>query len=109
MRAGNWHPITWLSHMLDCRIYGLNAAGHHITSLVIHALNVLLLFLLLVNMTGFVWRSAFVAALFAIHPLHVESVVWIAERKDVLSTFSECLQHGRILDIPELQESELTF
>ncbi|MDI6828767.1 MAG: tetratricopeptide repeat protein [Armatimonadota bacterium] len=87
MRAGNWHPLTWLSHMLDCRIYGLNAAGHHITSLVIHALNVLFLFLLLVNMTGFVWRSAFVAALFAIHPLHVESVVWIAERKDVLSTF----------------------
>lgn len=86
IRAGNWHPLTWISHMLDCQVYGLNPAGHHFTNLVIHTANVLLLFLLLFKITGFLWRSAFVAALFAVHPLHVESVAWIAERKDVLST-----------------------
>jgi tetratricopeptide (TPR) repeat protein len=84
--AANWHPLTWLSHMLDVRLFGLDAEGHHLTSLLLHAVNVLLLFLLLVRMTGALWRPAFVAALFAIHPLHVESVAWIAERKDVLST-----------------------
>jgi len=83
--SGNWHPITWLSHMLDCEIYGLNPLGHHITNLLIHIVNTLLLFLLLSRMTGTVWRSAFVAAAFALHPLHVESVAWIAERKDMLS------------------------
>ncbi|MDO8587792.1 MAG: tetratricopeptide repeat protein [Armatimonadota bacterium] len=84
-RAGNWHPLTWLSHMLDYRIFELNPGGHHTTSLIIHTLNAVLLFLLLSRITGFVWRSGFVAALFAIHPLHVESVAWISERKDVLS------------------------
>jgi tetratricopeptide (TPR) repeat protein len=83
----NWHPLTWLSHMLDCEIYGLNAGRHHLTNLILHAANTLLLFLLLKRMTGACWRSAFVAALFALHPLHVESVAWVAERKDVLSTF----------------------
>jgi tetratricopeptide (TPR) repeat protein len=83
--AANWHPITWLSHMLDCEIYGLNPLGHHITSLLIHIANSLLLFLLLSKMTGSVWPSAFVAAAFALHPVHVESVAWVAERKDVLS------------------------
>jgi Tfp pilus assembly protein PilF len=81
----NWHPITWLSHMLDCEIYGLNPLGHHITNLLIHIANTLLLFLLLSKMTNAVWRSAFVAAAFALHPIHVESVAWAAERKDVLS------------------------
>ena len=85
--ASNWHPITWLSHMLDCQLYGLHPWGHHLTSLLFHIANTLLLFLVLAQMTGALWRSAFVAALFALHPLHVESVAWAAERKDVLSTF----------------------
>jgi tetratricopeptide (TPR) repeat protein len=85
--ASNWHPVTWLSHMLDVELFGLDSGKHHATSLLLHAANVVLLFLLFVRMTGAVWRSALVAALFAVHPLHVESVAWIAERKDVLSTF----------------------
>jgi len=85
--AGNWHPLTWISHMLDCHLYGLNPGGHHWNSLVLHAGNTLLLFLLLRKATGALWRSLLVAALFALHPLHVESVVWASERKDVLSTF----------------------
>ena len=85
--AGNWHPLTWLSHMLDCELYGLNPMGHHWTSLQIHLTNTLLLFFILQYMTGALWQSAFVAALFALHPLHVESVAWVSERKDVLSTF----------------------
>ena len=84
---GNWHPVTWISHMLDCQIYGLNAGGHHLTNLLFHIADTLLLFLLLRGLTGAIWRSAFAAALFAWHPLHVESVAWVAERKDVLSTF----------------------
>jgi protein O-mannosyl-transferase len=87
MHATNWHPLTWLSHMIDCRLYGLDPRGHHLTSVGIHVANTLLLFLLFDRMTGATWRSAFVAALFALHPLHVESVAWIAERKDVLSAF----------------------
>jgi len=85
--AGNWHPLTWLSHMLDGQLYGIDPRGHHFSSLAIHTANVLLLFLLLTRMTGAVGRSGFVAALFALHPLHVESVAWVAERKDVLSAF----------------------
>ena len=84
--AANWHPLTWLSHMLDCQLYGLNPRGHHFTSIFIHIANTVLLFLLFSRMTGALWRSACVAALFALHPLHVESVAWVAERKDVLST-----------------------
>jgi protein O-mannosyl-transferase len=82
----NWHPLTWLSHALDCQVYGLNPRGHHLTSLFLHTLNVLLLFLLLLKATGCRWRSLLVAALFALHPFNVESVAWIAERKNVLST-----------------------
>jgi tetratricopeptide (TPR) repeat protein len=85
--AANWHPLSWLSHMLDCQLYGLRPAGHHLTSLLFHTANTLLLFGLLKYLTGAFWRSAFVAALFALHPLHVESVAWVSERKDVLSTF----------------------
>ena len=85
--AANWHPLTWLSHMLDCQLYGLNPGGHHSTNLIFHVVNTLLLFLWLNQLTGALWRSAMVAALFAWHPLHVESVAWAAERKDVLSTF----------------------
>jgi tetratricopeptide (TPR) repeat protein len=83
--ARNWHPLTTLTHMLDCQLYGLNAGGHHLTNVILHTISVLLLFLVLKQMAGALWQSAFVAVLFAIHPLHVESVAWIAERKDVLS------------------------
>ena len=81
----NWHPLTVMSHMLDCQFYGLHAGGHHLTNLLLHAATAILLFLVLRQMTGALWRSAFVAAVFAIHPLRVESVAWVAERKDVLS------------------------
>jgi protein O-mannosyl-transferase len=84
---GNWAPLTLLSHMLDVQLFGLTPAGHHATNLVLHTLNVLLLFLVLKQMTGRIWPGAIVAALFAIHPAHVESVAWVSERKDVLSTF----------------------
>ncbi len=84
--AAFWHPLTSLSHMLDCELFGLNPQGHHITSLLLHIANTLLLFWVLKNMTGVIWPSAFVAAAFALHPLHVESVAWVSERKDVLST-----------------------
>ena len=84
--AANYHPLTWLSHMLDVELFGLNPRGHHLTNVFFHLLNTLLLFLALQRMTGALWRSGFVAALFALHPLHVESVAWVAERKDVLST-----------------------
>jgi protein O-mannosyl-transferase len=84
--AANWHPLTWLSHMLDYQFYGLNPSGHHLTNLFIHLVSVGLLFWVLHFMTRALWRSALVAALFAIHPLNVESVAWIAERKNVLST-----------------------
>jgi protein O-mannosyl-transferase len=82
---GHWHPLTWLTHMADCQAYGLWAGGHHLTNVALHAVTSVLLFLILRSMTGKLWRSAFVAAVFAIHPLRVESVAWIAERKDVLS------------------------
>lgn len=82
----NWHPLTWLSLILDYNLYGSNAGGYHVTNLLFHLLNTLLLFFLLSRMTGTLYRSAFVAALFALHPLHVESVAWVSERKDVLST-----------------------
>ena len=85
--ASNWHPLTWLSHMVDVEVFGLNPRGHHLTNVFIHILSTLLLFLLLDQITGAPWRSLFVAALFALHPLHVESVAWVAERKDVLSSF----------------------
>src|SRR5437867_7197253 len=86
MHAANWHPLTWLSLMLDATIGGVRPTVYHITNLLLHLANTLLLFTLLRKMTGLVWRSGFVAALFAVHPLHVESVAWVAERKDVLST-----------------------
>jgi protein O-mannosyl-transferase len=85
--ASNWHPVTWLSHMLDCQLFGMNPGAHHLMNVLLHCANTVLLFLLLFQMTAAVWPATFVAALFAWHPLHVESVAWIAERKDVLSTF----------------------
>ncbi len=86
LHAGNWHPLTWLSHILDYEMFGLKPGMHHLTNLIFHIANTLLIFLVFGKMTGALWRSAFVAVLFALHPLHVESVAWIAERKDVLST-----------------------
>jgi protein O-mannosyl-transferase len=83
----NWHPLTWLSHMLDVQFFGVTAGAHHVTNVALHILNTLVLFGLLRRMTAALWPSAIVAALFAVHPLHVESVAWISERKDVLSTF----------------------
>ena len=85
--AGNWHPLTWLSHQLDCQLFGLNVGAHHFINALFHAANAVLLFRLWLRLTNALWPAAFVAALFAWHPLHVESVAWISERKDVLSTF----------------------
>ena len=87
VRNGNWHPLTWLSHALDCQLFGLNAVGHHYTSLLFHAANAVLLFLLLWRATKRIWPSLLVGALFALHPLNVESVAWASERKNVLSMF----------------------
>ena len=83
----NWHPLTTISHMLDCQLYGLKAGGHHFTNVLLHTVAAILLFLALWQMTDAIWRSAFVAAVFTIHPLRVESVAWIAERKNVLAMF----------------------
>jgi tetratricopeptide (TPR) repeat protein len=85
VHAANWHPLTTISHMLDCQFYGLQSWGHHLTNILLHIAAVILLFLALWRLTGNLWASAFVAALFAIHPLRVESVAWVAERKDVIS------------------------
>jgi protein O-mannosyl-transferase len=82
----NWHPLTWLSHMADVQLFGTNPAGHHATSFFLHLINVLLLFWVLCRMSGLIWRGAFVSAVFAVHPLNVESVAWVSERKNVLST-----------------------
>ena len=106
--SGNWHPLTWLSHMLDCQLYGLEPAGHHLTSLLFHALNTMLLYILLRRLTGAVWRSAFVAALFALHPLHVESVAWVSERKDVLSAcffFLTLWAYARFVEVQSLKSN----
>ena len=85
--AANWHPLTWLSHMADVQLYGMNPRGHHLTNVAFHTVSALLLLLFLLRSTGSLWQSSFVAAMFALHPLHVESVAWVAERKDVLSAF----------------------
>jgi Tfp pilus assembly protein PilF len=87
LHSSNWHPLTWLSHMLDVHLFGLKPGRHHMTSVFFHVVNSLLLFFVLKRMSTDRWQSAFVAALFALHPLHVESVAWVSERKDVLSTF----------------------
>ncbi len=88
---GNWHPLTWISHMADCQLFGLNSGPHHLVNVVLHAVNVLLLFWLLQRATGAVWRSFLVAALFAAHPLNVETVAWVAQRKSLLCTFFSLL------------------
>src|SRR5579885_895708 len=103
--AYNWHPLTWLSLQLDAQLFGAEPAAFHRTNLVLHTLNVLLLFWALSRLTGAPGCSAFVAALFAVHPLHVESVAWVAERKDVLSTFfwmMSLLAYGVYVERPSL-------
>ena len=100
-----WHPLTWLSHMLDIQLYGMAPGRHHLTNVLIHIANTLLLFVVLHRMTGHIWRSALVAALFALHPINVESVVWVAERKNVLSTFfwmSTLLMYSYYIERPRL-------
>ena len=84
---GNWHPLTWISHMMDVELFGLNAGGHHWTNFILHIASSVLLFFIFFNSTGALFRSFFLSGLFAVHPIHVESVVWVSERKDVLSTF----------------------
>ncbi|MDB6126037.1 MAG: Tetratricopeptide 2 repeat protein [Pedosphaera sp.] len=108
----NWHPLTWLSYMLDYNLHGLNPSGYHLTNLLFHIVNALLLFGVLRLMTGAIWRSAFVAALFAWHPLHVESVAWVAERKDVLSAFFWLLTmfaYARYAQKPDKRRYQLTL
>ena len=82
---GEWYPLAAISHMIDCELYGLNPAGHFLTNVLLHAASSVLLFLVLLRMTGGLWPSAWVAAVFAVHPMHVESVAWVAERRDILS------------------------
>ena len=97
IHTGYWHPLTWLSLMFDYQLFGMNPAGYHIVNLLLHIANTLLLFLILLRMTKKTWQSAFVAGVFALHPLHVESVAWVAERKDVLSAFFFLLTLGTYL------------
>lgn len=109
---GYWQPLTWLSHMLDCELYGLNPSGHHLTNLIIHLANILLLFWALYRMTGKVYRSALVAAFFALHPLNVDTVAWVAERKNLLSTFFwilSLLSYNRYAENPRPDRYILTL
>src|SRR5208283_2330716 len=107
--CANWHPLTMMSHMLDYQLYGLNPGGHHLTNVLLHTATAILLFLVLRRMTGFLWRSAFVAAVFAIHPLRVESVAWVAERKDVLSAFFFMLTLGAYVRYVRRPPSKLRY
>jgi len=108
----NWHPLTWLSHAFDCDLFGLDAAGHHFTSILFHALNAAILFLILEQASGFPWRSLLVAAIFALHPLNVECVAWVAERKSVLSMFFFLLAfaaYGWYAKAPNLKRYSAVF
>src|SRR5271156_689041 len=107
--ARNWHPITMFTHMLDCQLFGLRPWWPHLVNLLLHTANTLLLFYLFKRMTGAVWRSAAVAALFALHPLHVESVAWVAERKDVLSTLFWFLTIWAYLRYAEIVNYQLSI
>lgn len=104
--AANWHPVTWVSHLIDVELYGLNPGGHHATNIVFHLLNSILAFTVFKKMTGSFWKSAIVAALFAVHPTHVESVAWVSERKDVLSTMFWLLTMFVYLKYAESREEE---
>src|SRR5208282_1362281 len=109
---GNWGPLAWLSHALDCQLFGLHAAGHHFVSALLHAMNAAILFWLLWRATGATWRSLMVAALFAVHPVNVESVAWAAERKTVLSMFFfllALLAYGWYARRPKLRRYGVVF
>jgi tetratricopeptide (TPR) repeat protein len=108
VHASNWHPLTWISHMVDFQLYGMNPAGHHLTSLLLHLANSILLFLLLQRMTKAMWPSALAATLFALHPMHVESVAWVSERKDVLSTLFWMLAVGAYVRYVENLKSQIS-
>src|SRR5438132_4991132 len=104
--VANWHPFTWISHMIDCQFFGMNAGGHLLVNALIHAANTLLVFWFLLRTTHARWPSALVAALFALHPLHVESVAWASERKDTLSTFFGMLSliaYVRYVEAPSIR------
>jgi len=105
-QVANWIPLTTLSHMLDCQVFGLHAGGHHLVNVLWHAANAMLLFLVLRQLTGSLWRSAFVAAVFAVHPLRAESVAWVSERKDVLSAFFFMLTIGAYVEYVEKRKAE---
>jgi len=108
----NWHPVTWLSHMVDCQLFGLNSGPQHVINVLLHAANVVLLFLLLQSATGAVWRSFLVAALFAVHPLNVETVAWVAERKSLLCTLFSLLTiaaYGWYVRQPDLKKYLVVF
>ena len=110
--SNNWHPLTWISYMVDCEFFGLDPGWHHIVNVFFHIANALLLFYVFRKMTGFLWQSAFVAAIFAIHPLHVESVAWVSERKDVLSTFFwflTMISYYFYVNTPEIKRYFLVF
>ena len=110
--SSNWQPLTWLSLMLDYKMYGTSAGGYHVTNVLMHLVNALLLFLIFGRMTGGLWKSGFVAALFAVHPLHVESVAWVMERKDVLSAMFWLLTMGAYAyyaDNPSLKRYAFVF
>ena len=112
LEPANWHPLTLMSHMADVSMYGLNAGGHHLTSIILHAVNAVLLWLLVVRLTGWFWPGALVAALFAWHPLNVESVAWIAERKNVLSTLFfllTLLTYARYAQLSKVQSPKSKF
>ncbi|MBF0555149.1 MAG: glycosyltransferase family 39 protein, partial [Nitrospirae bacterium] len=104
---GNWIPLMWLSHMVDAALYGARPGGHHISNLILHIINTILLFLLFKEMTGDVWRGAFIAALFALHPAHVESVAWVSQRKELLSAlfgFAALLAYVKYAERPSLKK-----
>jgi hypothetical protein len=112
LEAGFWHPLTWLSHMLDCELFGIHPQGHHFSSLLLHIANCMLLFLFLERVTKALWRSALVAVLFAIHPFHVESVAWVSQRKDLLSTLFwnlALLAYAAYVEAPSKTRFALTF
>src|SRR5208282_314920 len=114
-QTSNWIPLTTLSHMLDCQLFGLDAGGHHLVNVLWHAANAVLLFLVLRQMTGSLWRSAFVAAVFAVHPLRAESVAWVSERKDVMSgfffilTMGAYVRYARGVKVQSLLRAEFAF
>jgi hypothetical protein len=112
LHYANWHPLTWISYLLDAQLFGMNAGAFHLVNVLLHTASVALLFLTLFRMTGRPWRCAVVAAVFALHPLHVESVAWVAERKDVLSTFLEMialLLYVRYAEQPTAKRYRLVF